>query len=77
MVDIDKEKTLIRPKGGMGGIGGSVIKSIGLSNVRNFYLEIKRQNLDIKVIGCGGIEKGEDVFEYILCDEMVQIGTQL
>ena len=78
MIDIDKEQTLIRPKGGMGGIGGSVIKSIGLSNVRNFYLEIQKQNLDIKVIGCGGIERAEDVFEYILCGaEMVQIGTQL
>ena len=61
----------------MGGIGGQYIKPIGLSNVRNFYLEFQKQNLKIDVIGCGGIETGEDIFEYILCGaSAVQIGTQ-
>ena len=77
LVDSKTESTYIRPKGGMGGIGGKYIKPIGLSNVRNFYLEFQKQNLLIDIIGCGGIETGEDIFEYILCGaKAVQIGTQ-
>ena len=77
IVDSETESTVIKPKGGMGGIGGQYIKPIGLSNVRNFYLEFQKQNLKIDVIGCGGIETGEDIFEYILCGaSAVQIGTQ-
>ena len=77
LVDSDTEYTVIKPKGGMGGIGGKYIKPIGLSNVRNFYLEFQKQNLKIDIIGCGGIETGEDIFEYILCGaSAVQIGTQ-
>lgn len=77
LVDAESESTLIRPKGGMGGIGGQYIKPIGLSNVRNFYLEFQKQNLKIDIIGCGGIETGLDIFEYILCGaKAVQIGTQ-
>ena len=77
LVDSETESTVIKPKGGMGGIGGQYIKPIGLSNVRNFYLEFQKQNLKIDVIGCGGIESGEDIFEYILCGaSAVQIGTQ-
>ena len=70
------ETTFIRPKNGMGGIGGKYIKPTGLSNVRNFYLELKKRNSQIKIIGCGGIETGIDAFEYILCGATaVQIGT--
>lgn len=77
LVDSVSESVVIKPKGGMGGIGGKYIKPIGLSNVRNFYLEFEKQNLKIDVIGCGGIETGLDIFEYILCGaKAVQIGTQ-
>ena len=62
----------------MGGIGGKYIKPIGLSNVRNFYLEFQKQNLKIDVIGCGGVTNGLDALEYILCGaSAIQIGTQL
>ena len=62
---------------GIGGIGGKYIKPTGLSNVYNFYQEFKKRNLDIKIIGCGGIENGVDAFEYILCGaDALQIGTQ-
>lgn len=78
LVDLENRTTRIRPKDGMGGIGGMYIKPIGLSNVRNFYLEFKKQQVPIQVIGCGGIQNGEDVLEYILCGaSAVQIGTQL
>ena len=68
------EKVLIKPKNGFGGIGGLYIKPTALANVRIFYELLK----DIKIIGCGGIQNGLDVFEHILCGaSMVQIGTQL
>lgn len=78
LVDLESQTTRIRPKLGMGGIGGKYIKPIGLSNVRNFYLEFQKQNLKIDVIGCGGVTNGLDALEYILCGaSAVQIGTQL
>lgn len=77
LVDIKNESTVIKPKGGIGGLGGSYVKPTGLSNVRNFYLQFKKRNRDIKIIGCGGIETGKDAFEYILCGaDLLQIGTQ-
>lgn len=77
IIDYKKETTLIKPKNGIGGIGGKYIKPTGLSNVRNFYLEFKKRNSNIKIIGCGGIEHGIDAFEYILCGaDAIQIGTQ-
>ena len=77
IIDSEKEEILIKPKGGMGGIGGKYVKPTGLSNVRNFYLQFKKRNLKIDIIGCGGIENGEDVFDYILCGAtLVQVGTQ-
>ena len=76
IIDPINETTFIKPKNGMGGIGGLYIKPTGLSNVRNFYLELKKRNSQIKIIGCGGIENGIDAFEYILCGATaVQIGT--
>ena len=77
IVNWQTETTAIYPKNGMGGIGGSYVKPTGLSNVRNFYLQFKKLNKDIKIIGCGGIECGKDAFEYILCGaHLLQVGTQ-
>ena len=67
-------KPSIKPKGGFGGVGGSIIKPFGLSNVRKFHELLP--NLDI--IGCGGVTCGKDVYEYQLCGaKLVQVGTQL
>jgi dihydroorotate dehydrogenase (fumarate) len=72
IIDPILETVVIKPKGGHGGIGGSVIKSIALSNVRQFSL---LTNCDI--IGCGGIMSGIDAFEHILCGaKAIQIGTK-
>ena len=77
IIDYDLEEIVIKPKNGMGGIGGKYVKPTGLANVRNFYLEFQKRNLDIKIIGCGGIETGIDAFEYILTGaDFLQIGTQ-
>jgi dihydroorotate dehydrogenase (fumarate) len=73
-VDADSETTLIRPKNGLGGLGGSIVKPTALANVREFR-RLLRPN--IAVIGCGGISTGRDAFEHILCGaQAVQIGTQ-
>lgn len=73
VVDFESEKAVIEPKNGIGGLGGSIVKPTGLSNVYNF----KKLLPNIDIIGCGGIETGKDVFEYLLCGaSAVQIGTQ-
>jgi dihydroorotate dehydrogenase (fumarate) len=75
LIDCEAESTLIKPKKGFGGIGGSYCKPVALANVRQFYNRL--ENI-IDIIGCGGIKSGQDVFEHILCGATaVQVGTQL
>jgi dihydroorotate dehydrogenase (fumarate) len=75
IIDGLKETTMIKPRDGLGGIGGICMKPTSLSNVWNLY---KRLGTNIDIIGCGGITSGLDVFEYILCGaKAVQIGSQL
>ena len=72
VIDPVSEKVVIKPKGGFGGIGGSVVKQVSLANVRKFSELTK-----CDIIGCGGICNGLDAFEHILCGaKAVQIGTQ-
>lgn len=67
------EKPLIKPKGGLGGIGGGYIKYTTLANVRIFYELLKDK---VQIIGVGGITNGIDAFEIILAGaSAVQIGT--
>lgn len=67
------ERPLIKPKGGLGGIGGKYIKFHALANVRRFY-ELFGDK--IQVIGVGGVYTGVDAFEFILAGaSAVQIGT--
>jgi dihydroorotate dehydrogenase (fumarate) len=74
VIDPEKESPVIRPKQGLGGLGGSIVKPTGLSNVFNFAKHLIHTN--VKIIGVGGIETGTDVFEYILAGaSAVQIGT--
>lgn len=75
VIDTDSESVVIKPKGGFGGIGGSIIKPTALANVRKFY-ELLGDKLFI--IGCGGITNGEDAFQHLLAGaSMLSIGTQL
>lgn len=72
-IDPYLEKPLIKPKGGLGGIGGKYIKYTALANVRKFYELLGDK---IKVIGVGGAYSGIDAFEFILAGaSAVQIGT--
>jgi dihydroorotate dehydrogenase (fumarate) len=75
VIDWQTETSVIKPKGGLGGIGGDYIKPTALANVRIFSQLLRPS---IAVIGCGGVKSGSDAFEHILCGaSAVQIGTQL
>lgn len=67
------EQPLIKPKGGLGGVGGSYIKYTALANVRKFYELFEDK---IQIIGVGGVYSGIDAFELILAGaSAVQVGT--
>jgi dihydroorotate dehydrogenase (fumarate) len=72
--DIDNNWPLISPNGGYGGLGGPAILPIGLSNIRHF----RKQELDLDLVGCGGVQSGNDVYKYLLAGaKAVQVGTHL
>ena len=75
VVDPETESVVIKPKGGFGGLGGRIIKPVALANVRAFW---KLLEGTVDIIGTGGIETGQDIFEHFLCGaSAVQIGTVL
>ncbi len=75
VVDPDRESVVIKPKGGFGGLGGTLIKPVALANVRAFWRLLGES---CPIIGTGGVVGGLDVFEHFLCGaSAVQIGTQL
>ncbi|TPR18911.1 dihydroorotate oxidase [Apilactobacillus timberlakei] len=74
-VDIESESTVLKPKGGFGGVGGAIALPTALANVRALR---ERLNSSINIIGTGGVTTGQDAFAHILCGaDMVSIGTQL
>lgn len=80
VIDVENETTVIHPKKGLGGLGGVGIKPIALANIWQFYNLLKENHLNtmVKLIGCGGIQNGSDVYEYLLAGaSLVQIGTQI
>jgi dihydroorotate dehydrogenase (fumarate) len=73
IIDTETERPVIRPKCGLGGIGGDVIRPFALSNVYQFRKALPDR---IDVIGCGGISSGEWAFQHILVGATaVQIGS--
>ncbi len=75
VIDPARETPVIKPKGGFGGLGGSLIKPVALANVRAFW---KLLGGRIPIIGTGGIVQGIDAFEHVLCGaSAVQVGTVL
>jgi dihydroorotate dehydrogenase (fumarate) len=70
------ERPVIKPKSGLGGIGGSVVKPFALANVFQFSQALGDSG--IQVIGCGGVRNGWDAFEHILVGaSAVQVGSTL
>jgi len=75
VVDPDRECETIKPKGGFGGLRGSLIKQVALANVRAFW---KLFGGRVPIIGVGGVVTGTDAFEHFLCGaSAVQVGTAL
>lgn len=75
VVDFLNETSVIKPNNGLGGLGGSVVKPVGLSNTYQFK-QIFGDKIDI--VGCGGVSNAMDAFEYILSGaSCVSVGTQL
>jgi len=73
MINPETEQPLIAPKGGLGGLGWDYVKPVALANVRMFY---KLLGDKVKIIWCGGIKNGVDVFEHLLAGaSFVQLGT--
>ena len=79
IIDPETEITVIHPKNGFGGLGGEAVKPIALANIRGMYLALSALGRsDIKIIGCGGVKSGLDVFEMILAGaDVVSVGSQL
>ncbi len=74
-IDVNSQETLIHPKNGLGGVGGSYCKPTALANVNQFY---RRLGDRVDIIGCGGVENGDDVVRHILAGATaVEVGTQL
>ena len=75
VVDPKRETPVIKPKGGFGVLGGSLIKPVALANVRAFWKLLEGR---IPIIGTGGVVQGLDAFEHVLCGaSAVQVGTVL
>ncbi len=75
VVNAETETVVIKPKSGFGGLGGRIIKPVALANVHAFWKLIGDR---IQIIGTGGVETGQDIFEHLLCGaSAVQIGTVL
>lgn len=75
VVDPETETVVIKPKGGFGGLGGTIIKPVALANVRAFWKHFEGR---MPIIGTGGVMNGVDAFEHLLCGaSAVQIGTVL
>jgi dihydroorotate dehydrogenase (fumarate) len=56
-------------------LGGMSFKFISLSNVYQFYKLLQGK---IDIIGCGGVQTGQDIYDYILCGATaVQVGSHL
>ncbi len=74
VIDIDQESVVIKPKAGLGGLGGDYVLPTALANVREF----SRLLDDKHVIGCGGIKSGREAFMHILAGATaIQVGTCL
>jgi len=74
VIDVDSESVVIKPKDGLGGIGGDYVLPTALANVREFARRLNGK----QVVGCGGVKSGAEAFMHILAGATtVQIGSCL
>ena len=75
VIDSVRESVVIKPKNGLGGLGGSIVKPTALANIHRFY---KLLGDKIDIIGCGGILTGTDAYEHILAGaSLLSVGSAL
>ena len=75
VIDSVRESVVIKPKNGLGGLGGSIVKPTALANINRFY---KLLGDKIDIIGCGGILTGTDAYEHILAGaSLLSVGSAL
>ena len=75
VIDSDTETVVIKPKNGFGGLGGKLVKPTALANVHQFYRLLGGK---VKIIGCGGVSNGDDLFQMILAGAtLVAVGSQI
>jgi len=75
IVDGERQRKVIAPNDGLGGLGGAYIKPIALSNVYQFNQLFETK---MPIIGVGGVQDGVDALEHILAGATaVGIGTAL
>lgn len=73
VIDPIRECPVIKPKNGLGGIGGEIVLPFALSNVYQFRNSLSDH---IDVIGCGGISTGSHAFQHLLVGAtMIQVGS--
>lgn len=63
VIDYKNETMMIKPNMGIGGLGGQIIKPIALAQIVLFRHFSKGK---LGLIGVGGVNKGSDIYEYIL-----------
>ncbi|UTH72555.1 dihydroorotate oxidase [Chromobacterium sp. IIBBL 290-4] len=74
VVDVESESVAIKPKDGLGGLGGDYVLPTALANVREFHRLLPGK----EVVGCGGVKSGREAFMHILAGaRAVQVGTCL
>lgn len=75
VVDVEKEKLVITPNMGIGGLGGEGVKPVALAHVILFRYYSQNK---LEIVGVGGVKSGEDVYQYLLAGaKAVAVGTAL
>lgn len=81
---IDKHGTpAIKANGGFGGLSGAAIKPLSLSTVYRYYKAFQKLGPNklghkIQIIGCGGVDNGKDILDYLRAGaDLVGIGTMI
>ncbi len=73
IIDYQKERPVIKPRKGIGGVCGDYVKPMALGNIRGFYELLKGK---VSIFGVGGIKSGKDAFEFLLAGaDAVQVAT--
>lgn len=75
VIDPEKERKVIAPNSGFGGLGGAYVKPVALASVHKFYQLLGDR---VPIIGIGGVGSGVDAFEHFLAGaSAVGVGTAL